>query len=70
MGQLHLNGKVLTMDQSLEDQGVKELVAENGWKEYRFIDMCGMSKWEHHIPYAGPTLFIRKISGLKACILQ
>lgn len=31
MGQLQLNGKVLTMDQSLEDQGVKEL-AENGWK--------------------------------------
>jgi len=31
MGQLQLNGKVLTMDQSLEDQGVKELVAENGW---------------------------------------
>lgn len=32
MGQLQLNGKVLTMDQSLEDQGVKELVGENGWK--------------------------------------
>lgn len=52
MGQLQLNGKVLTMDQSLEDQGVKELVGENGWKEHRFMDMCGMSKWERHIPYS------------------
>ena len=33
-GQLQLNGKVLTMDQTLEEQGVKELVGrkKNGCK--------------------------------------